>query len=202
MMPDQIGDNLRWTTTELERYITLADNAVRERIDDKFRQQVITLTDDTLEYDLDSEFIAITSVEFAIDGTTYDWYLRPGTFDDFDRLNIRWRQDGGTRPWYYTILSAPGMTGKSKILIYRPIPVVTAQTIRVKGTAVTVGNDTIPDDIQHMCHVPYVMSILKAREDPQRAADWFGKYLTGCEEAKRRTRNRFVQSPVDVEVGW
>ena len=31
LMPDQIGTNRRWSTTALERYIMLADRAVRER---------------------------------------------------------------------------------------------------------------------------------------------------------------------------
>jgi len=169
----------------------LADRAVRERTENFYYEQEIVLVADTLEYTLDSEFIEIVGVEFASDGSTYDRYLKPATLDDLDSKTIGWRDSGGTRPDYYTLLSAPGCP-EAKILIWRPMTSVDSQTINVIGFGVGTTTTTVPDDIQGKCHVPYVMALLKAKSAPEEAARWFGKYLDGCETIIGRTRSRGV----------
>jgi hypothetical protein len=201
LLPGQIGSNLRWTTTDVERYIMLADRAVRERTGNRWHQQEITLLADTTEYTLDSEFIDIVSVEYASDGSTYDWYLKPATLTDLDKISVNWRSDGGTRPELYCVLSAPGCPS-AKLLIYRPMSSVDSQTLLVTGHGIGVTTTPVPDDVQARCHVPYVMAILMASENQNMAAEWFGTYLAGCDEVRRRTVSRHIQGTKKVDIGW
>ena len=201
LMPGDIGDNLRWSTSDVERYTILADRAVRERTENLYHRQTINLVQDTLEYSLDTEFIDIVSVEYASDGSTYDYYLRPITLDDLDKISLSWRDDGGVRPEFYTVLSAPGMA-ITKLLVYRPMTSVDSQTLRVTGIGIGTGTTAVPDDVQGKCHVPYVMAILMASDAPQKSAEWFGQYLSGCDEVRRRTRSRYSQGVSNVRFGW
>jgi hypothetical protein len=201
LLPGLIGSNLRWTTTDVERHIMLADRAVRERTGNLYHRQEIALVADTLEYTLDSEFIEIISVEYASDGSTYDHYLHPVTLDDLDKVNMNWRDDGGTRPEAYCVLSAPG-TPTCKLLVYRPMSSVDSQTIRVTGLGIGATTTPVPDDVQMRCHVPYVMAVLKASESPDEAAEWFGQYLAGCDEVRSRSLSKYPKGLTDVRIGW
>lgn len=201
LLPGQIGTNLRWSTSDVERHIMSADRAVRERTENRLHRQEISLVADQLEYTLDSEFIDIASVEFAIDGSTYDYHLAPVTLSDLDKTDIGWRDNGGIRPECYTVLSAPGLN-TSKLLVYRPMTSVDAQTIRVTGIGLGDSEDDVPDDVQAKCHVPYVMAMLKAGEDDQAAARWFGEYLGGCDEIRRRTRSPYAGGTTKLGVSW
>jgi len=201
LLPGQIGSNARWTTTDVERHIMMADRAVRERLENRYHEQEISLVADTAEYTLDSEFIDIVSVEYASDGSTYDYYLSPVTFDDLDKIDIGWRDNGGSRPEYYTLISAPGLP-QAKIHVYRPMTSVDSQTIRVTGIGLGATDTEVPDDIQAKCHVPYVMCMLMAHESPRESTDWFRKYLDGVEEIRRRTRSRYSYGTNKTEVGW
>ena len=201
LLPNQIGTNRAWATTSVERHIMNADRLVRERTGNLYHQQEIILTNGTSEYALDTEFIDIVSVEFAIDGSTYDWYLKPVTLDDLDKINITWRDDGGTRPEAYTLLSTPGLPS-CKIQVWRPITTVSAQTILVTGYGIGTTTTDCPDDIQNKCHVPHVMAVLLAKKDPKGAASWYQMYLEGCDEVRRRTLSKLPKGALDVKVGW
>ena len=165
------------------------------------RSQTIPLVANTIEYALDSEFIDVFAVEFAADGSTYDYYLKPATLDDLDMISLSWRDDGGTRPDYYCLVGAPG-TPTSTILIHRKMTSVDAQTIRVWGHRVGATTTTVPDDVQRAAHVPYVMAMLKAGEDPREAAMWYGRFINGCEEVSRRTVSRYAAGFMNVDVGY
>ena len=201
LLPNQIGTNRAWATESVERHIMNADRLVRERTGNLYHQQEITLANATLEYALDTEFIDIVSVEFAIDGSTYDWYLRPITLDDLDKISLSWRDDGSARPEFYTLLSTPGLPS-CKIQIYRPIATVGAQTILVTGLGIGTTTTTCPDDVQNKCHVPHVMSVLLAKKNPQEAASWFQQYVAGCEVVRRRTLSRHSKGTLKIGVGW
>ncbi len=200
LLPGQIGDNLKWSAAAIERYVMLADRAVRERTGNLYLQQEIDLTTDS-EYSLDSKFIDITSVEYASDGSSFNWYLKPATLDDLDKLNRSWRDDGGSRPEYYVILGAPG-TPNSKLMIYRPMSSASSQKLRVTGLAIGESTTICSDDIQSKCHVPYVMTLLSAGKSAKEAADWYGKYLDGCDEVRRRTMNKAPSGVTRVKAGW
>jgi len=201
LLPGQIGANLRWTTTDVERHIMMADRAVSERVGNRYHQQEISLTQDTFEYTIDSEFIDVISVEYASDGSTYDWFLNPATLDDLDKISFQWRSEGGTRPDYYCVLSAPGLP-TARLLIYRPMTAVVAQTIRVTGLGIGVTTTPVSDDVQAKCHVPYVMAMLMAPSDPRRAAELYGEYLGGCDEVRRRYASRHSGGVGKLKVGW
>jgi len=201
LLPNQIGTNRRWAQADVERHIMYADGLIRERIGNLYHQQEITLLADTREYSLDSEFIDIVSVEYASDGSTYDWYLNPVTLDDLDKVNVGWRDDGGSRPEFYTLLGAPGVP-TSKIQVWRPMSTVTGETIRVTGLGIGATTTTCSEDIQNKCHLPHVMAVLLAKSDPQAAAQWFAKYLEGVDVARRRTLSKLGRGSVNVKVGW
>jgi len=178
-----------------------ADGLVRERIGNLYHQQEISLLADTLEYSLDAEFIDIVSVEYASDGSTYDWHLNPLTLDDLDKISVRWRQDGGDRPRFYTLIGAPGVP-TSTIQVYQPPTSTTGSTVLVTGTGIGISTTTCSDDIQNKCHVPHVMAVLLAKSDPKAAANWFGQYKKGIEEVRRRTISKLSKGSVDVRIGW
>ena len=201
LLPNQIGTNRRWAQADVERHIMYADGLIRERVGNLYHQQEITLLADTREYAIDSEFIDIVSVEYALDGSTYDWYLKPLTLDDLDKISVRWRQDGGDRPRFYTLLGAPGVP-TSKIQIYQPPTASTGSSVRVTGIGSGATTTTCSDDIQNKCHVPHVMAVLLAKSDPKQAANWFGKYQSGVEEVRRRTLSKLSKGSVDVRIGW
>lgn len=201
LLPNQIGSNRRWSQTAVERHIMLADRVVREAIENRYHQQEISLVAGTDTYDLDSEFIDVTSVEYASDGSTYDYYLRPATMNDLDRINLGWRSDGGVRPEFYDLLGAPG-TPDSRILVYRSLSSVDAQTIRVTGIGIGGTTDDCPDDVQERCHVPFVMSVLLAKDDLGKAAKWLGRYREGVEYVRRRMRSRYSSGTVPTRMGW
>ena len=202
LLPGQIGSNARWETADVERHIMMADRVIRERLENLYHEQEISLVADTSKYSLDSEFIEIVSVEYALDGSTYDYYLSPVTLNDLDKIDIGWRDNGGSRPEYYTLISAPGNQTVGKILIYRPLSSVDAQTIKVRGFGIGTSTTDIADDIQGKCHVPYVMALLKAGENANEAANWFGEYRAGIDEIRRRTRSRYASGSVGTEIGW
>ena len=201
LLPNQIGDNRKWSTAVVTQHIMFADRLVRERTGNLYHQQEITLANDTAEYALDNEFIDIVSVEFATDGSTYDWFLKPATLDDLDKISLSWRDDGGTRPELYTLLGTPGIPS-CKIQLYRPISTVGAQTILVTGLGIGTTTTTCPDDVQNKCHVPHVLAVLTAKRNPKEAATWFGKYLAGCDEVRRRTLSRHSKGTLRIGVGW
>lgn len=201
LLPDQIGTNKRWDSTALERYIMLADRAVRERTENNYATpQQISLIADTAAYDLSTDFIDVTTVEF-IDSSSNVWYLKPATLSDFDRLNASWRDDGGVRPEWYTLLGAPGAPN-TQIHVHRPMSSVTTEVIKVYGHQISSATTApVPDDIQRKAHVPYVMAILKAQEDPKEAAMWWGRFQAGCEEISRRTVSPYAKGVARIKMG-
>ena len=204
LLPGQVGTNKRWTDQYVQAVIVAADRAVRERCDLSFREQEITLANDDYAYNLDAAFISIEKVEFASDGTNYNFELVPRTMTDLDQETPVWRTCRGTRPEAYALLSAPGVQtlagedpGPSQIYIYPAISTVSAQTIMVTGvgavpTGAFLATASVGDDVLMKCHVPYTLSVLYAQESPDRAVKEFGKYLDGC----RKVRGRFV-SPLN-----
>jgi hypothetical protein len=201
ILPNQIGENRRWSTAAVTQHIMFADRLVRERTGTLYHVQEFFVRDDGNEYTLESEFIDIISVEFAQDGSTYDWYLKPLTLDDLDKINIRWRKDSGTRPEFYSVLSTPGVFSAT-LLIYRTMSAVDGQKIRVTGLSTGTSTTVCPDDILSKCHVPHVMAVLLAKENPRKAAEWFGKYLSGVDEVRRRTLSKYSSGTIPIGVGW
>lgn len=199
-LPNQIGSNARWSDAFIEGLIVAADNMARERTESLWVTQEIDLSDGVLEYDLDSKFISVVSVEFSSDGVTYDDHLKAVTFNDMDAMSYKWRDDTGTRPEYYSLLGAPGIGETStdagdgtKIIIYRPVATVGSEKIRINGYGVSPGSSTnVPDDVQYDVHVNYVMSFLMVPSDIKLASEFYDRFLAGCDRAKRRFVSEFA----------
>jgi len=200
LIPDQIGDNRRWSTTLVNNLIMLAARAAWERIGFQHGEQEIDLVDDEPEYDLDPKFITVTRVEFASVGPEgpapydYDYYVDGGSFEDFDRVSRVWRVDRGVRPELYTLLSAPG-SPNAKIHFYPALANATGLRIRVTGmvTAPLASETTqqVHDDVQDKFLVPYTTGLLYAREDPSYAAEQFAEAEQGGMELRGRYADEY-----------
>ena len=203
LLPGQIGDNKAYSTAYVNAIILAAHYAVTERTETQFVSEDITLVADTLEYDLSSKFITVASVDFKSDGSIIDGSLTAATMDDFDRLSLSWRDDRGTRPEYYALLSAPGTrvttagVPDSRIMIYRQMSAVTSEVITVNGIGMESDLlDSVPNDVQDYCVVPYCMSHLYANRDIKYAMGQYDKFVAGCVKMAGRYLNKFVENPV------
>lgn len=191
-LPGQIGTNKQWSDTYVETLILAAAHAACERIGYLWVTQAISLVNDTHEYALNSNIVGIGTVKYAADGTNYDGHLSPSSLGKFDRFTSKWRQDRGTRPSYFALLSAPGTqnvasTGVSaKIIVYPALSSVGSAKIKVEGVGIGGTTTNVPDDVQERVHLPYVMSILRATQNPDEAAANYAKYLDGCDYVKGR----------------
>ena len=191
-LPGQIGTNKQWSDAYVEALILAAAHAACERIGYQWVTQTISLVNNTHEYALNSNIIAVHAVKYSADGTNYDDHLSPTTLGQLDRFTSKWRQDRGTRPSEYALLSAPGLqnvatTGVSaKIIVYRALSSVGSAKIKVEGAGIGTAASGVPDDVQERVHVPYVMSILRSVQNPEEAAAHYGKYIDGCDYVRGR----------------
>ena len=195
LLPDQIGTGLRWTDSFVNTVARAADYAACDRCECAWHTQEIGLVADTLEYALDPDLISVVSVEFSSDGTNYDNYLRPATFKEFDELSMSWRDDRGSTPQWYALLGCPGLPetttdagDAASIVIYRSLSSVDSEKIKVGGFAIDPnGLHGVDDFIMDEAHVNYVMAILLATANPQKAMELYGKFLKGCEKSRERS---------------
>lgn len=198
-LPDQIGSGLRWEEAYVNEHIFAAQKAFCDRC-----QPLVMVTDDidlvadTASYAVDSSLISILSVEFSSDGTNWDYYLKPATFRDLDRISRSWRDDTGTRPEWYAVLGAPGLPETAtdedddcRIFIHRPMSAVSnSEKIRIIGYGTESGlsflGTTVSEGIIDMVHVPFVLAMLLSSKDPQEAIRHYSDFKTGCRQAKAR----------------
>jgi len=201
-LPGQIGDNRRWSTELVEALIMAADSVARERCETFVLEQEITLTDAENTYDLNSKFISVDQVEFSTDGSAYDDYLNPATMIELDQESAYWESDRGTQPDKYVLLCAPGVpettsgaSDGSAIIIYPSISSCDAQTIKVIGLAQGINTDNVPDEVQDLVYVPYVMSILLSSAKPDEAVERFQESLSGVKKVSSRFSDPYVERP-------
>ena len=164
--------------------------------------QAISLTNNTNEYRLDSKFVSVETVEFALDGSTYERQLEACTLDDLDAISATWRDDTGQEPSRYAILSTPGLQYVStaqgaRIVIHRMLAVASPSKIRVSGWGIGTAETSVPDDVQERVHVPYCLAVMRAEHDPKEAAWFYKQFVRGCDEVK----GRFVMPYSDLPGG-
>lgn len=205
-LPNQIGDNKHWSTSFVQAIALAAAHAADERIGMTWVQDEISLTDDTAEYDLDSSLISVETVEFALDGSTYNQHLLPVLYSDLDQLSRTWRDDRGTLPEYYALLSTPGSqivntVYGAKIIIYRPLTTAGSATIRVGGWGIGTASTDVADSVMDQVHVPYVMAVLRAEHDVNEAGMWYQRFKDGCDRMKGKRVSPYAQQPVRLG-GW
>ena len=194
LLPNKIGDNKTFTDAYVQELIMAGFYDVAEKTGVLTVTQNISLTANTLLYDLDSTFIDVGSVEFKSDGTSTDGHLTAVTLSDLDRKSRKWRDDRGTRPEYSSLLSAPGIpetstdaADGSQILVWRPMSSVSAEIITITGIGIGNTATSLPQDVQRLALVPYCLSHLKAQADPPAAVRFRHMY----EEGWKRIRSRF-----------
>ena len=204
-LPNQIGSNGRWTETTVTSLIIAADRATRDRCEVHYATAEIDLVDDQVSYDVPQNFIEINKVEFSLDGTNYDWFVRNKSMTDLDRISHTWRIDRSTRPDFYALLSAVGVQDNgdadvpSQILLYPTLLTAGSAKIKVTGVMIpAVGSHlgaVMPEDVQSKCHVPYVLSLLYAVSAPERSAEYHEKWKQGCESVMSRFRSQYKDNP-------
>ena len=208
-LPGQIGTNRQWSTSYVSSLILAAANAAEERIGMTWTSQTITLVDGTNEYNLESKFIEVCAVEFALDGTTFTRELKACTFDDLDAISLSWREDEGLEPERYALFSTPGTqyvsaagTGKGcRIIIHRAMSTAGGAKLKVSGWGIDTAATNIPVDVQERVIVPYCMAVLRAEHDVREAKMHYEKFLTACEQIKGRFISAYVENPVRLG-GW
>jgi hypothetical protein len=204
-LPGQIGTNARYATSTVKDLIIAADRATRDLCEVHFAVQEISLTDDTIGYDVAQNFISIEKVEFSLDGTNYDWILKPKSMTDLDGCSHSWRTDRSTRPDAYTLLSAPGVQDNgdavvpSQILLYPTLETAGSAKIKITGVMTpAVGSfdaSHVPEDVQIKCHVPFVKSVLLAVADTGKSASEYQNFIMGCESVRNRFRQQYKDIP-------
>lgn len=202
-LPGQIGSNRQWSDAYVETLALSAAHAACERIGYLWVTQIISLVNNTHEYALNSTIVAVHAVKYAADGTNYNDSLSPAPMQKFDRFSYRWRQERGTQPAHYALLSAPGTqnvhtTGVSaKISVYPAMSSVGSAKIKVEGVGIGGSSTNVPDDVQERVHVPYVLSILRATQNPEEAAQHYAAYLSGCSFVKGRFVSPYAGGSTD-----
>lgn len=193
LLPNRIGDNRTWSTGLVSNLITLAGYYMFEGLEMVHKSQEISLTDDDNEYTLSSYFITIERVEYSEDGTIYESELIASTLSGFDDHSETWRNDRGTRPDLYTLLSAPGRPAAS-IVIYPAIATTGSRTIRVVGNGIGGNNTATQDDVQDKIVVPFVMAMLYSTDSDK--VDLMYELMEdshrGMEELRGRYRNELT----------
>lgn len=196
----------RWSDSDIQKAIHLADLAVKEEGETSWTSQEISLTDDTMYYDLSTSAVAVSAVEFATDGSDYDYMLRPITYSELDKISHKWQTLTGSIPSHYLLLSAPGTEGYGKIMIWRPIASVSSETIRVwyaqciPTFGVSMAAATAPAWVQDAVYVPYTLSVLTAKYDPRRAAGFMNAYDEGIAQIRKRYRKEYYEYSEDYAV--
>lgn len=199
-LPNQIGTNRQWSSAYISALTLAAAHAAEERIGMTWTSSEITLTNNTAEYAVPTKFIEVVSVEFALDGATYQRPLEAVTFDDLDRISATWRDDTGSEPCRYTLLSSPGLQGVSsgqgaRIIIHRKLAVAGSAKIRLNGWGIGTASTNVPDDVQERVHVPYIMAVLRAEHDVDEAELHYRKFIEACDEVKGRFVGMYAEQP-------
>lgn len=210
-LPGQIGTNKQWSDSYIESLCLAAAHAACERIGYQWVSEEISLVDDTHEYAVASKFIEIVTVEFALDGSNYEQHLTPATLQELDAISRRWRLDRGQRPERYVLISAPGHqpsavggSNGSRIIVYRPLSTAGSSTIRLSGWGIGTASSNVPGDVQERVHVPYVMAVLKAPQDPGLAMRNYRKFVIECDKLRGRFQQPYADGTRqwDGSIGW
>lgn len=203
-MPGQVGTGKRWENAFIDTLTNACLREVAEYCELGYKYQEITALDDTAEYALNDNCIAIYQVEYAVDGSDYDTELTAVTMEDLDSVSRLWRDDSGTWPTRYTVSSTPGVPDLSVIPQIEAFPTITvypkvstagSATIRVRYISTAAAVDQFAVDT---VFVPYVRALLAAAsgrpEDAAMAPRHYADYISGREELKRTTEKEYAES--------
>ena len=195
-VPDSAG---RWEDSHIRSMLHLADLAIKEEAESYWGTETISLQSGSLYYGLPESIIAVRAVEFSTDGSDYDYRLKPITYDKLDRVDGNWMNATATIPEHYLLISAPGVEGYSRIMIWRPIASVTNETIRLQCLKCFPENNlsfvaaTAPGEIQDRLYVPYTLALLYGTIDPRRASSYMEEYGQNVSDVASRYGSRYEE---------
>ena len=194
-----------WTDTTVQSAIYMADLLVKERAESTWVTRDITLIEDALYYDLPEEAIWLGSVSFSLDGSTFkDGSVLPTTMADMDEEIPDWEQTIGSKPTRYILLSAPGIIGYSKIILWPAMSAASGQKVRIefigcyqKNISFTAQtcDQWVVDDI----YGPLTASMLIASRDKDRSAGLMASALAEVPRLFIQSRSKYgdFYSPYD-----
>lgn len=198
MAPDH---DSRWSDSEIQTMIHIADLAVREEAEVEYASYEIDLVNGAYYYTLPNDVTDVRSVEFSRDGLVYDGgFLECVTLEEMDDISLTWQTDTGSFPSVFSLMSVPGTKSYSRILIWRPIPTTSGQKVRVnyvkcRPTEASLSGLTMPDEIQEKVYVPYVLSLMEqTKEGAGMAAEYMAEYKRNLGRVKARYGHRNVMT--------
>ena len=196
------GTENRWSDEYLYKLVHMADCAIKERGETLWASEEIDLYADTIYYALPTDVIHVRSVQFAIDGSSYEHWLDKKTFRDLDERSLTWSKDRTTIPELYVLMSAPGTSAYSKICIYPGLSAASSQKIRVNhlscypdyGAAAVAS--TAPEWVHVQVYVPHVMALLYATSQPALAIEFWAEYMRNIRRVKATYAQDGLETPV------
>lgn len=191
MAPDY---DWRYTDSQIEQLIHLADLAIREDGDVEWASHDITLVDGQSWYSMPSEVVKIQTVLYSTDGVVFDDLLIQTTVSEMDLLGCRWQDDTGT-PSRFLVISSPGIDSYSYLRVW-PYPSATSgDAVRVNYTKVResvsdLSGLDVPDRVQQNVYLPYVLAMLRQGEEPDEAEVYMQEFKRGMRKVRAEYQHR------------
>lgn len=201
MAPDY---EYRWTDAVIEQAVYLADLAVCEATEMLWSTHDITLVNGQAVYDLPADITWIKNVQYNRDGINFETVLQPASTQDFDEMSNRWQDDTGF-PTHFALLSQPGVEGYSKIIIWRWLPTVSGQQIRVnylrcRSNPVEAVTADAPPAVIQSVYLPYVLGLLRSGEEPEEAEGYMAQYRIGLAKVTESLTHRAGEPMTRLEM--
>ena len=187
----------RWSDAFLLEVFQLVDRVVREEAGMYHSYQDITLTDDTVYYDLDKDIVQVEYVEMLTDGSSVDGRIDPTTALEMDnRIRGRsWYTDTGSEPTRYFLSGTPGTNSQAQIGLWPRIESVDSQVVRVHGAFCRTGLDAVTGTAKSVdiddAYVPMMLAILLAPYDANASGWYLEKYVRGIRDMRVRYDGRY-----------
>lgn len=185
IVPNQIGENRRWSESLVNGLVALVAGVISDSVGFTHASTDFALIGNQSEYSLPTSYISITRVIFN-NGLSDSYEIDPATFNDFDNVNMAWRNDRSSRPQMYTIEGTPGSTD-AQIVIYPCLATTDGSTFTIRGVA--IGSGDMMDDIQDKAIVPYVLAMLYAWEEIDKALMYWQEASEGVWELRSQYAN-------------
>lgn len=177
----------RWRLPEIAVAVHMADLAICEGTSVIWAEHDITLEVGTSTYGLPDDIVFVKSIEHDRGGDDFDHVLDELTIETLERTNMRWVQENGPVEGYL-LMSIPGVSGYSKVTLWRR-PTVPGR-IRIHCTKTrpqaALENLEVPRHIVQQVYFPYVMALLRAGEEPREAAAMMQDFDQGLALARQQ----------------
>lgn len=185
MAPDY---EYRWSEAVIHRAAHMADLAISEQAEALWTHYDINLVAGQATYDMPDDIIWLKNVQYCRDGVNFEVVLTPVVPQDFDRISPRWPDNTGS-PTHYALLSQPGIAGYSKIILWRKLASISGEMIRLNYLQSRNDMDDIavlnmPSHVIQDVYLPYVLSVMRAADEPQEAEMLMQNYRRGLQKVR------------------